>query len=428
MKLIRALNQSEIYFHHLHQSCKGLYQVFIKFGIQGQLDQNRLNKALQQVVAKNPVLNSRIIRVKQDYFFCKNDSSVQIIYLSKKHAQHWLMVATKECLKPLNSTSGPLFKLYVLISENGEPHDFLGIFHHSVIDQDSFFIFLNDLLQAYDGNLIPTPISDEKRVISAGGSVKSKIKIPDFDAYFPEVKCNFFKKVNTAIRNSLRKLKDRTEKPANLFTLILPETQTTTILEHCKQKQINLFSLVTALFADCIKEHHTGMFKLKVLLGLVNDNKEMGCRVGFFNRLKSHAELKNKVWLLAAYYQQVVESIKPNIEQFAPKIPKQLFLQKIYFLFLKFKFFFKNLFKLGDGLCLVTVLNKKQTVSSRELKVVSGHWSGNYLYDTRQKFYIGVLVLNGQLNITFFANLDDAQTETIKSKILDFFNSSMTSD
>lgn len=426
MEIIRELNQAEVFFHLCHEWCNAYLTPFVRLKVKGVVDEIPFQQALNQTIKKHPLLNASIQFGDGKHLFCTgNDAALsRALFVHRKHEDQWTSVAYKAIKKKFDTRKGPLFKLLVLKSAVEEVHDIIFVAHHAIIDQKTFFIFINDLFAAYDGvdiqQLVSMPLVANKKKLrkkhyfapSKSQNVYPNLKKATFSSIFLMLQKNVL-----AILTSSKNPKIRTR----TFAILFDERQTKNILYACKKNNINLFGFVAAVFATCIGEYNQRSFNSAVTLNLDKNAHHLGCQVSIFDKLKWYPQTKLDIWSLAKFYYKYIKNLLRQVDPqvFIPRIPSTKLWQKYYFYFLKTKMRWSGyLQKKAVGAAMINVAFKPYTLDYKRLVVECVNCSGNPFFTKREQFYIGALVVNDKLNVTFSCTMVDDDADELKNKII----------
>jgi amino acid adenylation domain-containing protein len=121
--------------------------------IEGRLDRERLETALQHLIQRHEVLRTS--------FVVKNGEVVQKVHpdvqFQVKHVQmndFEIPIVIQQFVKPFNLSQAPLFRCQLIESEP-EKHVLLLDMHHIISDGVSMNILIQDFIDVYEGNELP---------------------------------------------------------------------------------------------------------------------------------------------------------------------------------------------------------------------------------------------------------------------------------
>jgi NRPS condensation-like uncharacterized protein len=122
--------------------------------VEGSLDKNTIEKALEKVYARHPLINCSV-EIDNDHntWFVQNDASIAIEYF-KSSELDWQTWYKKVDNVPFNFSKEPLVRFCVIIGKNTE---IIVLGHHIIGDGIGYLNLVKDVLLALDNRIDITP-------------------------------------------------------------------------------------------------------------------------------------------------------------------------------------------------------------------------------------------------------------------------------
>lgn len=264
----------EAYLNEIHKGSRykmGMMREFFRIPnnvtlvatINQEIDREKLQKVLNQLLIIHPLLSSKItIDENEEAWY--TSGSFKPFLLEILNEENWIKVVETENTKPFDFLNGPLIRFYLLRSKNSSK--IILMCHHAICDGISLTKLINEIVLRLNNpemavktieptlpvneNLYPVPIDIKLKVILNRiifGRInrkwnKSRVIFNDED----------YKNIHTAYHNYFR---------YRIINVELSESETTNLINKCRENGVTVNSaLCTAFFAsrDTIRKKFSG--------------------------------------------------------------------------------------------------------------------------------------------------------------------------
>jgi hypothetical protein len=128
--------------------------------IAGRVAREELQLALDKMLAKNPIMNSRVeLDARREAWFVPRSDGIYVEAITREDDDHWRRVAEQEQVRGFDPAAGPLMR--VILLRGDDRSDLFLVVHHCICDGFSMLILMNDLLEFLadpDKPVIPSPV------------------------------------------------------------------------------------------------------------------------------------------------------------------------------------------------------------------------------------------------------------------------------
>ncbi|SHN33748.1 non-ribosomal peptide synthetase [Mucilaginibacter sp. OK098] len=148
--------QKRIYYAWKMDPDSIAYNMPVAIELEGKVDTEKLTDCLTKLIARHDALRMTFFLSEEPRFRVKESINVQLNII-KCEKSEW-DDKLKDLISPFDLANGPLFKFFLLDNENIDDRKQLLLldFNHIISDGQSAYLFINELLQAYQGNVLPT--------------------------------------------------------------------------------------------------------------------------------------------------------------------------------------------------------------------------------------------------------------------------------
>ena len=320
--------QQRLWFIEQLEPGSAAYNVSVMFRLHGRLDRAALRNALQAVVNRHAALRTHFTDVLGEARQVVDDDFVLAMPIDEVREADVAAVARSVAQRAFDLATGPLVRVHLLAIDGGD-HALIVVAHHSVCDQWSVGILINEAAAFYRG--------------TAAGLPALAVAYPDFavwqrgwmtaDALAPQLA--YWRAQLAGIPDGLDLPSDRPRpatrsgRGARLFPR-LPRGLVTSLIDFSRRERVTLYMTMLAAF-DVLLWRYTGQSDVVTGTPIAGRNRqELEDLIGFFaNTLvlrvgvdgeRNFRELVQRVRAvcLEAYahqdlpFEQLVDAIKPT--------------------------------------------------------------------------------------------------------------------
>lgn len=301
------------------QICKyGTSLIVSVVQIRGGLTPEIVQKALESVYQRHPLLRAKIEKKGDDYFFrfdCKfND--IPFVVIEKTNAKEWQQIIENELHTPLK-THHFLWRIHFLYNKKDPDslHEVVLALHHAAGDGYSIISFFNDFLTSCDSLMNQKPLS----LSSLPSMPNVEALLPtqyDWKTYYQFLHDHASGKTDPWLYEKTEALPLRQTKN---FYYSLSEKEVKDLHQACQKQGITINSILSAaiLLAGLSVNPQKKSFSFITLVDLrsrcqpVISKEPIGCYVTSLDT--QHVfNLKNSIWEIAKEYQDQLQAKLPQ--------------------------------------------------------------------------------------------------------------------
>ncbi len=220
-----SLELSDLEKLSLNLERAAVFNTYAAIELKSNLSQSILQKALGLLQQKHYYLN---VCIKESRFLYQANQAIPILLNDITSREEAINLIREEMAKKFDLTKAPLLK--ILLFQEGNNVQYLAVvISHIISDGPSNFRLLNSLLEFCD-------------------TTREFNKLPAInfcEQYFPEVSGYKAKEILTATKVTYNKI-DTDQKYTQSIKLSLSEEQTLILRKKCKEKQVTIYSALTA--------------------------------------------------------------------------------------------------------------------------------------------------------------------------------------